>query len=72
MARKRPRPKMIVLPNGERLYLSIMRVEERHPDGTPKTLTMLREKEVTDLRTQSNEFITAFVPDVNFGNGGDG
>ncbi len=72
MAKKRGKPRKIVMAGEFTLRLIVLRVEDCHDDGTPKTLHWLREDEVTDLRTQSNRFILAYVDEVNIGNGGAG
>ena len=60
--KKKPgRPRAIVLPGGEQLELRVMRIEDRHPDGTPRTLHLMLEEETTDLRTQSNAFLLGYI-----------
>ncbi|MGD9644318.1 MAG: hypothetical protein AB7U73_01310 [Pirellulales bacterium] len=70
--KKRGKPRRIVIPGDFALRLIVLRVEDTHEDGTPRRLYWLRDNETTDLETQSNRFILAYVDEVNIGNGGSG
>lgn len=60
-------PLQIKLPNHPDKYdLVLLRVEDRNPDGSPLTVTILKPNDVAELSRDmsKNDFYTAFVSET--------
>lgn len=55
------RPSVIQVAGGKKLHLTVLKVLERNPDGSPRTFELLRDDESTNIEGGEN-FWLVYAP----------
>jgi hypothetical protein len=69
VAKKRPdHPSIVILPNGKRYRATVFAILDRHEDGTPKNLRLVKDTTLIKLsdNPEDNQFMICYVSDVHF------